>query len=104
MTCDFNSSIQLADPIWFIDVDLNTPTRFDSEETPEGEQMTSILDGIKVLDFTQVYAGPFCTLLLKDFGADIIKVERPGAGDLTRNDVPHTDGMEGGPYINLNRG
>ena len=57
--------------------------------------MTSILDGIKVLDFTQAYAGPFCTLLLKDFGADIIKVERPGAGDLTRNDVPHTDGMEG---------
>jgi crotonobetainyl-CoA:carnitine CoA-transferase CaiB-like acyl-CoA transferase len=66
--------------------------------------MTSILDGIKVLDFTQAYAGPFCTLLLKDFGADIIKVERPGAGDLTRNDVPYTDGMEGGPYINLNRG
>ena len=66
--------------------------------------MTSILEGIKVLDFTQVYAGPYCTLLLKNFGADIIKVERPGAGDLTRNDVPHTEGMEGGPYINLNRG
>ncbi len=66
--------------------------------------MASILEGTKVLDFTQVYAGPFCTLLLKNFGADIIKVERPGAGDLTRNDVPHTEGMEGGPYINLNRG
>ncbi|MBN2239514.1 MAG: CoA transferase [Dehalococcoidales bacterium] len=66
--------------------------------------MASILDGIKVLDFTQVYAGPFCTLLLKDFGAEIIKVERPGAGDLTRNDVPHTEGLEGGNYINLNRG
>jgi CoA:oxalate CoA-transferase len=66
--------------------------------------LTSILDGIKVLDFTQVYSGPFCTLLLKDLGADIIKVERPGAGDLIRYDVPHTEGLEGGPFIILNRG
>ena len=66
--------------------------------------MQSILEGIKVLDFTQVYSGPFCTLLLKDFGADIIKIERPGAGDLTRGDVPRTEGMESGPFINLNRG
>jgi CoA:oxalate CoA-transferase len=66
--------------------------------------MASVLEGIKVLDFTQVYAGPFCTLLLKDLGAEIIKVERPEAGDLTRNDVPHTEGLEGGAYIILNRG
>ena len=66
--------------------------------------MAGILDGIKVLDFTQVYSGPYCTLLLKDLGAEIIKIERPGSGDLTRNDVPHTEGMEGGAYIILNRG
>jgi len=66
--------------------------------------MPGILDGIRVLDFTQVYSGPFCTLLLKDLGAEIIKVERPGSGDLTRNDIPHTEGMEGGAYIILNRG
>jgi CoA:oxalate CoA-transferase len=66
--------------------------------------MASVLEGIKVLDFTQVYSGPFCTLLLKDLGAEILKIERPGAGDLTRSDVPHTEGMEGGPYIILNRG
>jgi CoA:oxalate CoA-transferase len=66
--------------------------------------MTSILDGIKVLDFTQVYSGPFCTMILKDLGAEIIKIERPGSGDLTRSDVPHTEGMEGGAYITLNRG
>ncbi len=66
--------------------------------------MAGILDGIKVLDFTQVYSGPFCTLLLRDLGADIIKLERPGSGDLTRNDVPHTEGNEGGAYIILNRG
>jgi crotonobetainyl-CoA:carnitine CoA-transferase CaiB-like acyl-CoA transferase len=66
--------------------------------------MPGVLDGIKVLDFTQVYSGPFCTMLLKDIGAEIIKVERPGSGDLTRNDIPHTEGGEGGAYIILNRG
>jgi CoA:oxalate CoA-transferase len=62
------------------------------------------LEGIKVLDFTQVYSGPFCTLLLKDLGADVIKVERPGSGDLSRNDIPHTKAKEGGAFIILNRG
>ena len=66
--------------------------------------MAGVLNGIKVLDLTSVYSGPFCTLLLKDLGAEIIKIERPGAGDLIRNDVPHTEGMEGGAYITLNRG
>jgi CoA:oxalate CoA-transferase len=66
--------------------------------------MASVLEGIKVLDFTQVYAGPFSTLLLKDLGAEIIKVERPESGDLTRNDVPRTEFKEGGNYITLNRG
>jgi CoA:oxalate CoA-transferase len=66
--------------------------------------VTGVLDGIKVLDFTQVYSGPFCTMLLRDMGAEIIKVERPGSGDLTRIDVPHTEGNEGGAYIILNRG
>src|SRR4030043_1776921 len=66
--------------------------------------MASVLEGIKVLDFTSVYSGPFCTLLLRDLGAEIIKVERPEAGDLIRYDIPHTEGMEGGAYIILNRG
>jgi CoA:oxalate CoA-transferase len=66
--------------------------------------MTGILEGIKVLDMTQVYSGPFCTMLLKDLGAEIIKIERPGSGDLIRNDTPHTPGFEGGPFIILNRG
>jgi CoA:oxalate CoA-transferase len=66
--------------------------------------MPGILDGIKILDFTQVYSGPYCTLLLKDLGAEVIKVERPEAGDLIRYDIPHTEGNEGGPFIILNRG
>ncbi len=66
--------------------------------------MASVLEGIKVLDFTSVYSGPFCTLLLKDLGAEIIKIERPESGDLIRYDIPHTEANEGGPFINLNRG
>jgi CoA:oxalate CoA-transferase len=66
--------------------------------------MAGILDGIKVLDFTSIYSGPYCSLLLKDLGAEIIKIERIEAGDLIRYDIPHTEGGEGGPFIILNRG
>ena len=50
--------------------------------------MTDILKGITVLDLTQNIAGPYCTQLLGDFGADVIKVERPGSGDDARRWVP----------------
>lgn len=66
--------------------------------------MAGALNGIQVLDFTQVYSGPFCTLLLKDLGAEIIKIERTGTGDVVRNDAPLTEGQESGTFIILNRG
>jgi formyl-CoA transferase len=58
--------------------------------------MTMPLEGIRIIDFTHVQAGPACTQLLGFYGADVIKVERPGSGDVTRSqlrDVPGADAL-----------
>nr|KAF6338563.1 succinyl-CoA:glutarate-CoA transferase [Pipistrellus kuhlii] len=61
------------------------------------------LEGIKVLDLTRVLAGPFATMNLADLGAEVIKVERPGAGDDTRTWGPPFVGTESTYFLSVNR-
>ncbi|MCH7606087.1 MAG: CoA transferase [Chloroflexi bacterium] len=61
------------------------------------------LEGIRVLDLTRALAGPFCTLMLGDYGADVIKIEIPGSGDDTRHWGPPFIGEESAYFLSINR-
>lgn len=62
------------------------------------------LAGIRIVDFTQVMMGPVATQVLADFGADVVKVERPPTGDLSRTSFPNDPaGLTGPVYCSLNR-
>lgn len=66
------------------------------------EQANAALGGLRVLDFSHVYQGPVGTQMLADYGADVIKVERPGSGDWSRAWGPFVKGVSL-PFANLNR-
>ena len=61
------------------------------------------LAGIRIIDLTRVLAGPYCTMLLGDLGADVIKVEEPGHGDVTRSWGPPFVGDDSAYFLSVNR-
>ncbi len=65
--------------------------------------MTAPLEGIRVLDLTQVEFGPVCTQVLGDFGADVIKIEKVGSGDLSRWSLGDEAGRDNPVFVSLNR-
>lgn len=65
--------------------------------------MSLPLEGLKVLDLSRILAGPYCTMMLADLGADVVKVERPGTGDDTRSWGPPFAGNQSAYFLSLNR-
>jgi crotonobetainyl-CoA:carnitine CoA-transferase CaiB-like acyl-CoA transferase len=74
------------------------------ERQPRAKGVPTALDGLLVVDFTRVVAGPACTQTLADFGAEVIKIENPEGGDDTRAYEHAELGGESAAYISLNRG
>src|SRR2546421_12686901 len=68
------------------------------------ESAKAALEGIRVLDFSHALAGPYCTLLLADFGASIYKLESPSGGDMGRGWGPPFAGHQSSYFLGLNRG
>ncbi len=73
-----------------------------SEHVPH--PLAGALRSLRVLDLSRVLAGPLCSMLLADYGADVLKIERPGVGDDTRAWGPPFSGSESAYFLCLNRG
>ena len=61
------------------------------------------LEGVRVLDLTRALAGPYCSMMLGDYGADVVKIELPGDGDDTRKWGPPFIGEESAYFLSVNR-
>src|SRR6201996_8261241 len=74
-----------------------------ADRLPRAKDAPTALEGLLVVDFTRVVAGPACTQTLADFGAEVIKIENPDGGDDTRS-YEHADlAGESAAFVSLNR-
>src|SRR5256885_1850135 len=73
------------------------------ERTPRAKGEPTALDGLLIVDFTRVVAGPACTQTLADFGAEVIKIENPDGGDDSRHYEHAEIGGESAAFLSLNR-
>lgn len=80
-----------------------THEKLESAEQKEVEDGRRPLDGIRVLDLSRLLPGPYASHILASFGADVIKVERPGEGDYMREYLPQTQGFNA-TFLTINRG
>ena len=74
-----------------------------SHASAEGKRGAPPLEGLRILDLSRVLAGPYCTMMLADLGAEVIKVEQPGSGDETRGWGPPFVEGEAAYYLSVNR-
>jgi formyl-CoA transferase len=81
---------------------LRTSTVSHDRTSTSEEAAVSVLQGVKVLDFGRYIAGPYCAALLADFGADVIRIDRPGGGE-DRYILPVTEQGEGAQFLQCNR-
>ncbi|GEN33926.1 MULTISPECIES: CaiB/BaiF CoA transferase family protein [Aneurinibacillus] len=82
---------------------LTSPSNQESVADCPEVYVPGALEGIKVIDLTRVLAGPYCTMILGDLGADVIKIEAPGGSDETRGWGPPEIGGESAYYLCANR-
>jgi crotonobetainyl-CoA:carnitine CoA-transferase CaiB-like acyl-CoA transferase len=96
MNCDLSALVVGLEPI-----NLNSLTHIGSM-ADAGEFMTRALEGIRILDLSRMLPGPYCSMMLADLGAEVIKVEEPKIGDPTRHSPPIVNGKSA-PFAQVNR-
>ncbi|MDA1016417.1 MAG: CoA transferase [Planctomycetota bacterium] len=84
--------------------ELNVANAQSMSAAPSDASKAAPLAGLKVLDLTRVLAGPYCTMILSDLGADVVKIERPNSGDEARGFGPFLPSGASAYFASLNRG